>query len=117
MVAERKTLAKAAISGQLHLWKEPRRLARKTDPSTSHEAARDLVSSGTLSRRINLALSVLVAHPGSTARELDRHANVTDGAVRKRLNDLRKHRLAETRGSRLCEVTGKTAQLWYPTTQ
>ena len=102
---------------QSGLFDEPdasHRLARSSHPSTSHESARDLVDSGALNRGMRMARAVLLAHPGSTARELDQYADSGDGAVRKRLNDLRREGLAHAKGRRVCSVSNKPAQLWYP---
>ena len=85
-------------------------LSRRTDPETSHEAARSLP----LGDRMTFALSILTLRPGSTASELDAATLAPSGTVRKRLNDLRKRGLAKTDGTRTCRVTGKRAQVWRP---
>ena len=86
------------------------RLARTEHPDTSHDAAEEVA--GTLGSRCMQALQVLTRHPGSTARELDYFVGSNDGAVRKRLNDLRIRRLAKTIGKRKCRVTGRAALVW-----
>ena len=93
----------------------PKQLARREHPATSKRAARDLVDSGRIGEAMKTALAFLWRHPGSTAAELDAYAETGDGAVRKRLNDLRREGLAEPRETRACRITGKCAQVWYPT--
>lgn len=67
----------------------PHTMSRAEDPGTSKEAAVDLVLSGRVKGAMAKALEVLQRHPGSTAAELDYAAKTPQGAVRKRLNDLR----------------------------
>ena len=90
-------------------------LARTEDPGTSKKAAEEMVASGSLGRRTVEALNHLKHTPGSTATELETRAGVSDGRYRKRLNDLRKRGHAKTVGTRKCRVTGRAAQVWYPT--
>ena len=91
---------------------DPKTLARRDDPETSHAAAMELHMSGKLGLRMAYALDRLRRDPGSTASELDMHGR--GSLIAKRLNDLRKAGLARVEGSRTCRVTGKRAQLWWP---
>jgi len=47
---------------------EAKRLARRDDPPTSHEAARELVASGRLSRQCQIILDLLEVGPCSSSR-------------------------------------------------
>lgn len=89
-------------------------LSRRDDPATSHQAATELVEGGEHGRMMNIARDVLRANPGNTANELEQMAGQQNGAVRKRLNDLRHKGKAEKSGERKCRITGKTAELWWP---
>jgi len=91
---------------------DPKTLARRDDPATSHEAAMDLHRTGTIGEMMSDALARMKAAPGSTASELDPWG--VGSRIGKRLNDLRKVGLAKVEGSRACRVTGKRAQLWWP---
>ena len=91
-----------------------RKLARRGDPSTSKEAARAVAAS--MPESMVYALSWLTSFPGSTAAELDEMSTLRGGAIRKRLNDLRRVGLAKTDGIRKCKITGRRAQTWQPTT-
>lgn len=92
-----------------------RDLSRREDPSTSKQAARGLIDDGKLGNAMKIALHFVRRYPGSTASELDSLHGTEWGAVRKRLNDLRKVGLAYTKGTRRCNVTRRSAQIWYPT--
>lgn len=91
---------------------DPRTLSRREDPWTSHAAAHAIDASGALAKRTAEALARLTARPGSTASELDPKG--IGSILAKRLNDLRKLGLAETRGTKVCSVTGRHAQVWFP---
>jgi hypothetical protein len=88
-------------------------IARATDPSTSHEAAEELTSSGERQRMMAVTLDGLRLHPGLTAKELEERLGFSDGAVRKRLNDLRHAGHATNGLDRVCSLTGKKAQTWF----
>jgi hypothetical protein len=94
---------------------DPKQLHRSSDPETSRMAAGEVLEEGTVARMCKVALDLLLQHPGQTAAELEQLSGLTDGKIRKRLNDLR-HRvppLARTGPDRRCAVTGKLAQTWY----
>lgn len=89
-------------------------IARRSDPVTSHEAAKDITASGQRSAMIGLALDVLKRFPGRTAKELEREAGGEDGSIRKRLNDLRHDgRAVAVIVPPKCSITGRSAQRWY----
>jgi len=94
---------------------DPKSLSRRGDPPTSKEAAYALYESGALGERKAFALGILIENPGSTAAELDLKAGTPAGGVRKRLNDLKKDHYAYVAGVRRCRVTGRRAQIWWPT--
>jgi hypothetical protein len=88
-------------------------LARTTDPAESHRAAEQIIADGTRNRMMQVAYNLLKKYPGYTANELEQVSGLIDGKIRKRLNDLRKMGLAETRGVRVSRVTGKLNACWY----
>src|SRR6185369_5161507 len=91
-------------------WRKP--LARASDPATSHEAAAKM--SAHLGEAQAWALCVLRANPGKTSTELDKIAQTPRGDVRKRLPELERAGLAYRDGTRVCEVTGFRAAIWWP---
>jgi hypothetical protein len=103
-----------AHSGQLPLFNLPSTpLARPADPSTSHEAADHIDATGVRSRMMRLALDLITANPGRAAAELEEMSGFHDGAVRKRLNDLRHAGRAKVGEPRTCAVTGRRAKTWF----
>lgn len=88
-------------------------LHRRSDPETSKLAAVDLASSGQRERMAEIALGLVEANPGRTAAELEALSGLTDGKVRKRLNDLWHKGRIEKGEARKCSVTGKSAQTWW----
>jgi predicted transcriptional regulator len=92
---------------------DPRRLARSTDPATSHEAARDIVLS--LADKQQHALSYVRNHPGSTATELARVSDDPDSrAIGRRLKELEEKGIIHRGTPRPCRHTTKKAATWWP---
>lgn len=92
----------------------PNQLARSSHPDTSHKAAAEIVDSGKLQHAMKTAEQWLRQMPHSTASELEEASGLTDGKIRKRLNDLKKVGLAEKGEKRRCRVTGRMAYTWIP---
>jgi uncharacterized membrane protein len=95
---------------QLGLFDQPRKLARKSHPVESHEAAAKVAIS--ISDMEEDALQVVKDHPGCTGNELNAFAGATRGEVSKRLAGLMKKGLVEKLESRKCELTGMTCATW-----
>jgi len=91
---------------------KPAKLARTSDPATSHEAATHMATR--LGEAQEWALGVLRANPGKTSNELDGIAETPRGDVRKRLPELERAGLAYRDGVRVCGVTGFKAAVWWP---
>lgn len=88
-----------------------RRLARRDDPGTSKQAAREVAVA--LGERQRETLEALRRHPGMTATELARAEGHGDPRVyNRRLPELRDAGRAEITGVRRCRVTGKSASVW-----
>jgi len=94
----------------LPLWSD--QIARREDPTTSHEAAHHLVMTGRAGRMTQLAVATVKAYPGRTAKELESLADLDDGQIRKRLNDARNLGLITIGPSRKCRISGRRAQTW-----
>lgn len=104
---------------QYNRWKAEHHV-RPSDPITSVEAAEKMAPKA--GRATLQALFVLKLFANSTASELEDAARkmdprdkVSDGAVRKRLSDLRAKGLAKVTGKRKCRITGMNAQTWEAT--
>lgn len=90
---------------------DPRRLARRSDPETSHDGAVSIVAD--LPRLQREALALVRANPNRTASELSQIAGHTDPRrINRRLGEL-EERGALIRGdARPCSVSGRLAHAW-----
>jgi len=91
---------------------KPEQLARGTDPSTSHEAAEQLIQTGTASNQRDACLAVLRQQDGQTSAEIgvmvgDRHMPA------RRLPDLKKLGLVRKGEARVCRANGTRAVTWW----
>ena len=95
------------------------RLARRTDPETSHRAAREMETSGKRETDEDFAVRMVRRWPGSTAAELEVIAGQEgDRTVSKRLSGAEGHKrifsVEPKKGDRVCGQTGRPAKFWYP---
>ncbi len=87
------------------------RLARHSDPGTSHEAAASIRPK--LSNLQARTLTLVAAWPDHTATELSKKAGTGDPRVHnRRLTELRRAGRIVISGSRKCEVTGRRASTY-----
>jgi hypothetical protein len=96
------------------LFDDHRKLARRDDPETSHEAAAEMHGSEAQGRLVRIAVAQVCEYPGETAKELERRLGVEDGQLRKRLNDAWRMGLISKGEPRRCTVSGRRAQTWVP---
>lgn len=89
-------------------------LWRTTDPETSKEAGRHMVSSGRLKKAQGDALRWVREHPGRTATELAHAVGVFDPRVlNRRLPELERLGLVKRGEPRPCRVTSRRAAVWW----
>ena len=93
---------------------DPRSLSRHSDPSTSRQAAEEVVADGTVSRMSQIALNLVRSNPGKTANELEKIGNFKEGQIRKRLSGLRAQGLIRFGPQRKSTITGKRSTTWLP---
>ena len=91
---------------------ELKRMSRRTDPATSHEAAAELVRSGRLDTQCSEVYAALRRHPGATSAEIAAAEGLDRFLVARRLPDLVSRGLAERCQSRVCKVKGTRAITW-----
>ncbi len=92
-------------------------VARRDDPVTSKQAAREVTRDGTRTRQANEVYVLVVRYPGMTAREYDKIAGFTREVSHKRLPELEKEKngaLIKRGFSRTCSLSGKKAITWWP---
>lgn len=101
---------------------EPGPLAGKTDPETSHEAARKLIDSCQLADAQRAALALVRQHPGRTCVDLAQVACAGDERgiefhrqrIGRRLSELERAGLIEHQGHATDPRTGRRAVRWWP---
>lgn len=86
--------------------------ARRTDPGTSHEAARSVEESGAASDQRARCLLAVRAHPGSTAAEIAAILGMERHAPSRRLPELRAAGLVKNGPARICRVVGRSSVTW-----
>lgn len=92
------------------------KLARATDPQTSHAAATDLVHSGALASQCQQVLDALKkATEPITAGEIEKLIGMPKHIVMKRLPDLARKGLAERCGQRECRTYHTAMTTWRAT--
>lgn len=111
---------------QLHLTLPP--AAAKSDPWTSHEAARRMDQSGARMRQFEAVAKLVKAHPWSTSAELAATAmarvmGLDRAAIARRLPDAVKVGLVQVcddgpggngHSPRICRVKGSLCLMWGP---
>lgn len=88
--------------------------ARKTDRSTSHEAAEQVEHSGRAAGQRQACLLAVWKTPGKTAAEIAVDIGVERHVPSRRLPELRKERQVKTGLIRRCTVTGNPSMTWWP---
>jgi predicted ArsR family transcriptional regulator len=98
------------MSAQTLLDFSPHRLARRTDPSTSHAAAARVGSfAGAQGARI---LELLRAHGPMSPEQIAEMMQIAPYAVRKRLPELQDANLAAPTGDTVPTASGRAQRVW-----
>lgn len=90
------------------------RMARRTDPISSVEAAVGHIASGKLTANLLALLQLVTAYPDSTAVELCEKTTLERHEVSRRLPDLRMRGLVYNGEPRDCKVNGSRMLTWCP---
>lgn len=87
--------------------------ARRTDPQSSHDAARNVESSGKATKHRDMIIAALKEHGPGTAHEIAKDAGLNNVEVSRKMSELeresfvvRDHTLA------ICSITGKKLTQW-----
>lgn len=89
-------------------------IARRLDPSTSHEAAEHVMKTGMRGRQQREVFALVTAYPGHTSAELAAKSNLDRWTVARRLPELRAAWRVKNGEKRVCGETGLKALVWYP---
>lgn len=87
-------------------------IARNNDPSTSHEAAREISQGGARARQQRIVLQAVKEHPGLTSFELSRVCGLDRYQTGRRCPELEKAGLVVKGEARTCTVSGRMATTW-----
>jgi len=89
--------------------------ARRSDPGTSHEAARKIESSGRADAHRRVCLNWVRQHPGRTSAEIAQSVGLDRHQAARRLPDLRRSgKVRSDEPRRICTVTGGRSMTWWP---
>lgn len=89
--------------------------ARTADPSSSHEAAAHIVSSGLQTQQHSVAASAVRKHPGLTSLELARATGLDRFMLARRLPELARNGLIVRGAVRKCSASnGRNGCTWFP---
>lgn len=87
-------------------------IARRSDPATSHAAAKEITESGARGRQHQEVLELVKAHPKLTSRELAVFSQLDRYILARRLPELEAAGLVRKGEARECGVSGFKAVTW-----
>lgn len=88
--------------------------ARKTDPLSSHLAAREMEGSGSATDQRLACFMEVMRTPGQTAAEIADSIGMERHAPSRRLPELREGGLVDNGKSRICRKTKHLSLTWFP---
>lgn len=89
-------------------------MARRTDPATSHEAARAHVASGATVKQRTAVLAAVRAAPGLTSDELAAEMGVSRYLTARRCPELERLGLIQRGPARLSRIGRRIGITWFP---
>lgn len=89
-------------------------IARRNDPSTSHEAAEHITKTGARASQQRAVLALVEQWPGHTSAELAAKSTLDRWTVARRLPELRAVYFVKNGDARTCNITGRSGLTWYP---
>ena len=89
--------------------------ARRTDPSTSHKAARDMELLGKAGSQRYIVYQAVVSHTGFTSYELAVAAGIDQEIPHRRLPELETMGLVKKMAPRTCRIRGTKCMTWWQT--
>lgn len=95
-------------------WRESDRLARRTDPDTSQQAAEHVTAIGSRADHLARIVAAVKARPGRTSAELAEDAGLERHEAARRTADAANTGHIVRGPSRTCSVGGRPAITWWP---
>lgn len=87
--------------------------ARRTDPVTSHEAAREVLTTGTAARHEELILAAVRATGGLTSGQLQQQTTLTSEQITRRYGGLNIRGFVEYGKPTRCPVKNRLMLTWW----
>ena len=87
--------------------------ARRSDPATSHDAARDMIRSGRLGRQQQECLLEVRRRPGLTAAEVAANLYIERHIPSRRLPELERLGFVKKGEPRKCRQMGRSSVTWW----
>jgi hypothetical protein len=94
-------------------WRMSQRLARTTDPDTSHQAAERTVASGRRDDHVTRVVAAIRSHPGRTSAELAQITGLERHEAARRTADAEHAGRVRKGPARKCRVSGRAAITWH----
>lgn len=88
--------------------------ARRSDPATSHEAARDVEWTGKAGSQRKACYEYVRRYPGATAAEIAKAIGLERHVPSRRLPELRDAGLIKNGASRVCGIMARNSLTWLP---
>ena len=89
-------------------------IARRTDPRSSHVAAREITADGSRKQQRNLTVAAVSAFPGRTSQELAELTHHDRYMLARRLPEAAKENRVHRGPIKRCSITNKLALTWFP---
>jgi DNA-binding MarR family transcriptional regulator len=98
----------------MSVFKNPGFMARRTDPPTSHAAARHMIESGKLTEQQKKTLDLVNKYPNHTSDELATKGSLDRYQLGRRLPELEREGLITRGNERRSTVGGRMGATWHP---
>lgn len=100
----------------------PKKLTRRSDPSSSLKAANEIVNTGILQTQVLKVIALVEECPGRTSRELWSMAELKKMrldryTIAKRLPDAANQKLVRQGDQRKCRLSNRMCVTWWPVVQ
>jgi hypothetical protein len=87
--------------------------SHRNDPWTSDVAEEEITASGARARQQEIALGVVIQHPGCTSLELAEYCSLDRYQLAKRLPEIRRQGKVKNGMKRMCRVGNRPAVTWW----
>lgn len=93
---------------------KPNHPAKRDDPASSHQSAREVEATGSAGAQRRAAIALVERHPGHTSLELAQYGQLDRLQLARRLPECAKAGHLTRKDYKRCSVSGKKAVTWWP---